>query len=76
MTIRVFSRNGEDVSGKYPEFVGIVGQAIDKSVKNCIVDSEVVAFDYQKNTILPFQVLTTRAKKDVKLEDVKVNCCF
>ena len=56
--------------------IGIVAKSIDKSVKNCIVDSEVVAFDYEKNTILPFQVLTTRAKKDVKLEDVKVNECF
>ena len=37
-----------------------------------VIDSECVAWDTETKKILPFQVLSTRSKKDVKEEDIKV----
>ncbi|OAO12241.1 DNA ligase 1, partial [Blastocystis sp. ATCC 50177/Nand II] len=49
------------------------GQSIPEGVTTCILDSECVAWDREQNKILPFQVLSTRARKDVKEEDVKIH---
>lgn len=43
------------------------------SVGTFIVDSECVAWDREAKRILPFQVLSTRARKEVKEEDVKIH---
>jgi DNA ligase 1 len=40
-----------------------------------VLDCEVVAWDKEKKSILPFQILTTRKRKDVKHEDIKVTVC-
>ncbi|XP_072254060.1 DNA ligase 1-like, partial [Pyxicephalus adspersus] len=45
------------------------------SVKSCIIDSEAVAWDPQKKQIQPFQVLTTRKRKDVDASEIKVQVC-
>lgn len=47
-----------------------------ESVSSFIVDAEIVAVDTMNGNILPFQHLQTRAKKDVKEEDVKIKACF
>jgi hypothetical protein len=39
-------------------------------VKSCILDCEVVAIDPATNKILPFQTLSTRARKDVSIDEV------
>uniref|UniRef100_A0A0V0J9S6 DNA ligase n=2 Tax=Schistocephalus solidus TaxID=70667 RepID=A0A0V0J9S6_SCHSO len=50
--------------------------SLDASVSSCILDSEAVAWDREAGQILPFQVLSTRKRKDVQEEDVKVRVCI
>ncbi|CAL8081991.1 unnamed protein product [Calicophoron daubneyi] len=45
------------------------------TVFSCIIDSEVVAWDRQTGQILPFQILSTRKRKDVDEATVKVQVC-
>lgn len=93
--IRVFSRNSEDMTVKYPEFVtqlprvsgppyfcavpslpadSIIGrvQCIKEGTKSFVIDAEAVAWDAEEKRLLEFQKLTTRKRKDVKAEDIKV----
>ncbi|KAK8825816.1 hypothetical protein WA577_000985, partial [Blastocystis sp. JDR] len=62
-SIRVFSRNSEDNTNKYPDLVKTLHESIPEGVTTCILDSECVAWDREQNKILPFQVLSTRARK-------------
>lgn len=45
-------------------------------VTDCILDGEVVAYDRDKGKLLPFQILSTRARKDVALESIKVQVIY
>ncbi|KAH9281818.1 DNA ligase 1 [Echinococcus granulosus] len=99
-SVRVYSRNQEDTTSKYPD---IVNSLVDSVLKNAkltdeackllgsidttaheensslttfILDSEAVAWDVNAAQILPFQVLSTRKRKDVQEEDVKVRVCI
>ena len=76
--IKIFSRNAEDNTTKYPDLVNNVKKYINSNsnIKSFIIDSEVVAFDRISNKILPFQTLTTRKRKDVNESDIKVNICI
>jgi len=79
-TVKVFSRNSEDNSTKYPDVVRALAQAASPSTKSFILDSEVVAYSRDTKRMLPFQILSTRARKDVASADaVKVQvivCAF
>eukprot|EP00929_Paragymnodinium_shiwhaense_P100997 TRINITY_DN6373_c0_g1_i2.p1 TRINITY_DN6373_c0_g1~~TRINITY_DN6373_c0_g1_i2.p1 ORF type:complete len:802 (-),score=266.80 TRINITY_DN6373_c0_g1_i2:476-2815(-) len=74
--IQVYSRNSENMTEKYPDVIQVVKDALEPHVRNCIIDSEVVAFDVNNQKILPFQVLSTRGKKNVSIEDIKVQVCI
>jgi DNA ligase-1 len=70
---RVYSRNSENHTGKYPDIVEAVRGAYDAAaVSSFIVDSEAVAYDPATDELLPFQVLSSRAKKDVTMDKIKV----
>lgn len=67
---RIYSRNSENNTSKYPDVINMVkeilsetGKNEDLKVKTAIVDAEVVAFDIKNKVILPFQVLSTRKRK-------------
>ncbi|GAV09176.1 hypothetical protein RvY_18763-2 [Ramazzottius varieornatus] len=74
--ITVFSRNQEDHTSKFPEVVKRLPKHANEGITSFILDTEVVAFDVINKTILPFQVLTTRKRKNVEEGDVKIQVCL
>lgn len=70
--IRVYSRNMEDMSQRYPDIVSIVPHINSENNVSFILDCEAVAWDREARRILPFQVLSTRKRKDVNEKDIKV----
>eukprot|EP00944_MAST-04C_sp_MAST-4C-sp1_P008644 g8644.t1 len=72
-TVKVFSRNMENNTTKYPDVISMLPKALKPGkVTSCIMDSEIVAFDREKKVLMPFQALSTRSKKDTKEEDIKI----
>ncbi|GLD94411.1 hypothetical protein PINS_up003022 [Pythium insidiosum] len=75
--ISIFSRNFENSTERFPDVKLMITKASKKSeIKSCIVDAEVVAVDKATNKRLPFQVLSTRSRKNVRVEDIKVPVCI
>ncbi len=68
-TLKIFSRNSEDNSNKYQDLATVMSSSKKSWVKSCVIDAEVVAFDRERNVILPFQVLSTRKRKVEEGED-------
>lgn len=73
--VHVYSRNQESNTSKYPDIISRIPKVKKDNVKSCIIDSEAVAWDPQKKQIQPFQVLTTRKRKDVEASEIKVQVC-
>lgn len=73
--VKIYSRNSEDNTGKYPDIVKLIPKQLKPGISSVVLDAEAVAFDHSTGKILPFQVLSTRARKDVTLENIKVNVC-
>jgi DNA ligase-1 len=72
-SISMFSRNGENVTGKYPDLVKIIERVSKRgNLQSFILDCECVAFSHEAETILPFQKLATRSRKDVSLANIGV----
>lgn len=63
---------------QYPDIINLFHLAFerDSSISSVIVDSEVVAVDYQTGELRSFQELAGRARRDVKAADVKVAVCL
>jgi DNA ligase-1 len=75
-TIKVYSRNSENMTEKYPDVIQVVKDALTDTCQSGMIDSEVVAWDVDNAKILPFQVLSTRGRKNIKVEDIKVQVCI
>eukprot|EP01128_Nolandella_sp_AFSM9_P012956 TRINITY_DN981_c0_g1_i1.p1 TRINITY_DN981_c0_g1~~TRINITY_DN981_c0_g1_i1.p1 ORF type:complete len:535 (-),score=125.48 TRINITY_DN981_c0_g1_i1:5-1609(-) len=75
-TVAVFSRNLANTTGKFPDIVEGIVKAKSENTISFILDTEAVAYDAVKKQILPFQILSTRSRKEVKIEDVKVRVCI
>jgi len=74
--ILVYSRNSENMTEKYPDVIKVVQDTLCEGVESCIIDSELVAYDQTNNKILPFQVLTTRGRKNIDIDSIKVHVCI
>ncbi|XP_076674077.1 DNA ligase 1 isoform X2 [Andrena cerasifolii] len=73
--ISIYSRNQENNTSKYPDIIGRFDNTRGEDVKTCILDCEAVAWDNEKEQILPFQILSTRKRKDANEADIKVQVC-
>lgn len=71
-TVKIFSRNSEDNSEKYPDLKEIIKKAKIDLILSFVMDAEVVAYDREKGCLLPFQILSTRKRKMEEGEDEKV----
>lgn len=74
--VSIFSRHLELMTDKYPDLVALVPHIRGDSVSSFILEGEVVAVDPEKGDLLPFQVLTNRAKKNVEIGSIKVSVCL
>lgn len=72
----IYSRNSEDMTGRYPDVAGRIASSAREGTESFILDAEAVAWDRVKEEILPFQVLSTRKRKDVREEDISVQVCI
>ncbi|KAF9996618.1 hypothetical protein BGZ79_009653 [Entomortierella chlamydospora] len=75
-SMRIYSRNSENMSTKYPDVMERLGKFAKAGTNSFVLDCEAVAWDREQKCILPFQVLSTRKRKDVKEEDIKVQVCI
>lgn len=66
----------KDNTGKYPDVIARIRNAFEPGTTSFIIDCEAVAWDSSSQKILPFQTLSTRARKNVKLEEIKVQVCL
>ncbi|KAI0949394.1 hypothetical protein AcW1_009022 [Taiwanofungus camphoratus] len=75
---KIFSRHLEDMTDKYPDVVSLVQDITQASpqTESFIIDAEIVAIDPANGSIKSFQELSNRARKDVRLDDVKVSVCI
>ncbi|CAG9861867.1 unnamed protein product [Phyllotreta striolata] len=73
--VSIFSRNQENNTSKYPDLINRIDNCQTDEVESCVLDTEVVAWDREKKQILPFQILSTRKRKDANEKDIKVQVC-
>ncbi|XP_063707133.1 DNA ligase 1 [Culicoides brevitarsis] len=73
--VYIYSRNSENNTSKYPDIISRIESVKKSSVESCILDCEAVAWDCENKKILPFQILSTRKRKDVSEADIKVQVC-
>lgn len=57
-------------------FVSFLLKCIKESTKSFVLDAEAVAIDRVTGKLMPFQELSKRKRKDVKVEDIQVRVCL
>jgi|AntDeeMinimDraft_6_1070357.scaffolds.fasta_scaffold00722_9 DNA ligase-1 len=67
--VKVFTRRLEDVTKQFPDVVSAVEDQIE--AENCIIDAEIVAYDPEDGSMIPFQQLSKRIKRKYKIQKLK-----
>ncbi|QPG76257.1 hypothetical protein FOA43_003643 [Brettanomyces nanus] len=77
-SMRVYSRNSENMTERYPDLIPVIDElrAKNPEIRSLILDSECVAWNLESHEILPFQILATRKRKEVQEKDIKVRVCL
>jgi DNA ligase 1 len=67
----------ENNTTKYPEIMKKIENLInEKETKSFILDCEIVAMNKKDLTILPFQTLMTRGRKNISIDSIKIEVCL
>ncbi|KAJ8567441.1 hypothetical protein K7X08_019649 [Anisodus acutangulus] len=79
-SVRVFSRNGDETTSRFPDLVNIITESRGPRGATFILDAEVVAIDRQNGSkLMSFQELSSRERgsKDsiIALDKIKVEIC-
>lgn len=64
--VKVFTRRLEDVTEQFPDVAAAVREHI--SPDNCMIDAEVVAYDPETGSTIPFQKLSKRIKRKYDIQ--------
>jgi len=72
--VKIFSRNCEDMTTKYPDVIDIIPKI--SKLKSFILDGEIVAIDCKTGKLLPFQILSTRKRKNESINDIQVQVIY
>lgn len=75
-TVYIYSRNSENMTQKYPDVMAKIAEIAGPGVRSYVLDCEVVAYVPAEKRILPFQVLSTRKRKDVTQSSIEVEVCL
>ncbi|KAF2321739.1 hypothetical protein GH714_001993 [Hevea brasiliensis] len=75
-SVEIYSRNAERNTGKYPDVIVTISRLKKGPVKSFVLDCEIVAYNREEKQILPFQILSSRPRKNVVMSDIKVNVCI
>lgn len=72
--VSLYSRNSENMSSKYPDIIDLFakGTCTLPTTSSFVLDCEIVAWDREQHRLLPFQVLSTRKRKDVQKDQVEI----
>merc|ERR1712212_1310637 len=74
--VNIYSRKQEDNTSKFPDIIKRLPNCLGKEVRSAVLDCEAVAWDREKKQIQPFQVLSTRKRKDAVEDEIKVQVCL
>ncbi|XP_016201551.1 DNA ligase 1 isoform X1 [Arachis ipaensis] len=75
-SVEIYSRNAERNTGKFPDVVAAISRLKKSTVSSFVLDCEIVGYNREKQTIRPFQDLTTRPRKNVSVDNIKVDVCI
>ncbi|THH34081.1 hypothetical protein EUX98_g109 [Antrodiella citrinella] len=64
------------MSKKYPDLVEQLPKFVKENTTSFVLDAEAVAIDRTTAKLMPFQELSRRKRKDVKVEDIQVRVCL
>ncbi|RID55400.1 hypothetical protein BRARA_G02666 [Brassica rapa] len=79
-TVRIFSRNGDETTSRFPDLVDVIKQFACPTAETFMLDAEVVATDRKSgNKLMSFQELSTRERESkdalITTKSIKVEVC-
>lgn len=79
-SIRVYSRNGDETTSRFPDLINIINEICNTNTITFIIDAEVVAVDRKNGCkLLSFQELSSRDRgsknSSISVDNIKVDIC-
>ena len=67
--VMIFTRRLENITDQFPDAQKYIEENIDS--ENCIIDAEIVAYDPEDGSTIPFQRLSKRIKRKYEIQKLK-----